>query len=101
MKLQFNIKDLSNKLQPLVQKARRYIILIFILSLALVFGFLLIRIGMLAESEPSQTAIDEKLTSVKRPKVDQNAIDKIKQLEETNVEVQSLFNQARDNPFQE
>lgn len=99
--MKLDIKAISNKVQPFVQRVRREIVLIFILTLALVFAFLLYRINMLAQSEPSETAVQEKLKGVKRPKIDQSAIDKIQALESTNVETSTLFKQARDNPFQE
>ena len=96
-----NIKDIPTKLQPLLQKVRQYIVLIYIVVFALALSFLVFRINILAQSEPSEDAIAEKLKGVKRPKIDQSAIDKIEALKDTNVEVQTLFKQARENPFQE
>ncbi len=96
-----NIKDIPSKIQPQIQKLRQYIVMIFLVFMAIIFGFLVFRISTLAQSEPSEDAVAEKLKDVRRPKIDQSAVDKIQQLEGTNVEVQSLFKQARDNPFQE
>lgn len=95
------LKDFTDRLTALLMKFRRFRILLFIFLVAVVYGFLVFRIGQLSNSEPSATAISEKLKGVKRPKIDQSAIDKIEQLQSTNVEVESLFKQARDNPFQE
>lgn len=99
--MNFDLKELPNKLEPFLQKFRRNIVMIFILALAAVFGFLILRISMLAHSEPSEQAVDEKLQQVKRPKIDEKAAQKIQQLEDTNVQIRSLFKQARENPFQE
>ncbi len=99
--MNIDIKQITTKLQMLLQKARKYIVLIFIVGLALMFGFLIIKIKGYADLEPTEEAVTEKLTAVQRPKIDQKAILKIEQLEDQNVEVQSLFKQARDNPFSE
>jgi predicted negative regulator of RcsB-dependent stress response len=99
--MNLELKDIPAKLEPVIQKIRRDIVLIFIVTLAVIFGFLVFRISQLAQSEPSETAVEEKLQQVKRPKIDEKAVEKIQQLEDTNVQVRSLFKQARENPFQE
>lgn len=64
-------------------------------------GFLVFRINQLATAEPSEALIEEKLQTVARPKLDQTVINRIQQLQDQNVEVRSLFDQARNNPFNE
>lgn len=99
--MKLDTKDLSDKLLALGKHARRYMVLIFILIMAAAYGFLVFRIGTLAQSEPSESAVTEQLQTVKRPKIDQGAIDRIQTLEDSNIEVKALFDQARQNPFQE
>jgi hypothetical protein len=41
------------------------------------------------------------LNTVQRPQIDERTVDRIQQLEDRNVEIRSLFEQARDNPFSE
>ncbi len=95
------IKEFTNRFTTLLAKFQRFQMLLFIVLVASVYGFLVLKISQLSNAEPSATAITENLKGVKRPKIDQSAIDKIEQLQSTNIEVKSLFNQARDNPFQE
>ena len=64
-------------------------------------GFLVFQINRLATAEPTDTMIEEKLQTVARPKLDQAVIERIQQLQDQNVEVRSLFDQARNNPFNE
>jgi len=59
------------------------------------------RINQYSHTEPADSAVQEKLQTTKRPKVDQAVLDKIQQLQDQNVQVQSLFDQARNNPFNE
>ena len=57
------------------------------------------QIGTLSRTEPSETEVSEQLKTVTQ--INQESIDKIQQLRDQNVRVQSLFKEARDNPFQE
>lgn len=92
--------QLLAKIQPAVDFLRRYKALIFILAFLGAYGFLVVRINNLAQREPTAAAVDEKV-SKGRLKIDQKSIDKILQLEDQNVEIKSLFEQARNNPFSE
>lgn len=96
-----DLKELTKKFDPAMRFIKRYVSLIFILLIVIVLGFLVMRIGQLANAEPTQEAIDLKLSEVKRTKIDQSAIDKIQQLKDQNIQVQTLFQQARDNPFKD
>lgn len=95
------LKLLSEKLKPVAGFIKRYAVFIFFMVILGLFGFLVFRINSYAAVEPSEDAVQEKLKAVQRPRVDQNALDKIQQLEAQNVEVNSLFDQARSNPFNE
>lgn len=97
----FNLKQLLSKLSSLFKILQRYAVIVFIVVVVGVYGFLVMRINSLARTEPSDAAVTEKLQTVKRPKIDQSALDKIQRLQGQNVEVKSLFDHARDNPFQE
>ena len=99
--LKININDLTKKILPIINKVRRYLIIIFIVIFALIYGFLVFRVNSLKRLEQTDEALTEKLSATKRPKIDQADINKIQQLQDNSVEVQSLFKQARDNPFQE
>jgi Tfp pilus assembly protein PilO len=96
-----DLKEIPAKLTPVIEWAKRYVVMIFIACLVGACGFLVLRISTLASSEPSDDAVAEKLKTVQRPKLDQAAVDKIEQLKDQNVEVQSLFDQARQSPFSE
>ncbi len=96
-----NLKLIIKKLEPLLRIFRRYSALVFIVVLVGIYSFLVFRINSLTNMEPDDEAITQKLNTVKRPKIDQSSIDKINQLQGQNVEVKTLFDQARNNPFNE
>lgn len=93
--------DLIAKLQPAYLVAKKYGAFIFILVFLGSYVYLVQHIGHLIQDEPSQSASDEGLKPVSRLKVDQDAVKKITELENQNIEVKSLFEQARQNPFTE
>ena len=52
-------------------------------------------------TEPGADALSQQQQTVKQLRIDQNSIDSILELEEQNIDVRSLFKQARENPFNE
>lgn len=99
--MNLEVKDLTAKIVPVFSFLKRYVVVIFFVILCTVYGFLTFRINSLIQAEPDPTAVSEKLQTVPRPRVDQAAIDKMRELEEENVEVKALFDEARSNPFSE
>lgn len=80
---------------------KRYAVLIFFVALCGVYGFLAYRINSLTNADPTDEAIAEKLDAVTRPRIDEESISKMRELEEENIEVETLFKEARKNPFKE
>lgn len=99
--LNLDLKSIPKQLKHYASGLQRYQVVLFIVAIVGLYGFLVLQISTASQSEPTQSQIDEQLGSIKRLKIDQGSIDKIQQLEDQNVVVQSLFETARDNPFQE
>lgn len=99
MKLDF--KDLPAKITPFLNFFKRYAVFISILAVLSIAVFFVLRINQYSRIEPSDQAVEDKLQTVQRPKVDQAVLDKIQELKDQNVQVQTLFDQARNNPFNE
>lgn len=95
-----NLKQLNTTIKDSLKKLQGYSTFIFIITILLIYSFLVFRISQLSQAEPDETAVSETQT-IKRLKIDQASIDKIQQLEDQNIGVQSLFESARDNPFQD
>lgn len=98
--MNIEIKPLLKKLQPFINFLKRDSVMIFLAIVAIIFGFLIWKIGSLASAEPDQDALDEKLLSVVRPRIDPEGIKKIEDLQAQNIDIQSYFS-GRNNPFQE
>jgi len=94
-------KSLSSSVAPVVAILKRYVALWFILLLAVVYGFVLLNIQMAVTAEPSQESIDAEVKSTAAPRIDPKVVDQMQSLQDHSVNVQTLFDQARSNPFQE
>lgn len=99
--ININFKTITSKARGWLQKLRKYIVFIFFVAVALMYSFLVFRINRLSSNEPTDDQVTERLQTVRRPKVDQNTLDKIQQLQDNSADVRALFKAARDNPFKE
>ena|SRR5687767_3747910 len=96
-----NVKTLQNQLQQRWRSTLRLRILLFLILLVVLYGFIAWRISTLTNVQPDETAVNSKLKMTSTPRIDQAVVDKIKRLEDNSVNVQTLFDQARQNPFRE
>jgi hypothetical protein len=96
-----DLKAITQKVGPAWTFAKRYSHFLFFLLLAILAGYLLWHINSLSNTEPSDDEVISKLKTVQRPNIDQKALTQIQQLQDQNVDVQSLFEHARENPFSE
>jgi hypothetical protein len=98
--MKLDIKPFLKKVQPVLNFVKRDSVAIFLAIVAIIFSFLIWRIGNLAGAEPSQDALKDKLAGVVRPKIDPASIKQIEDLQAQNINIQSYFTD-RNNPFQE
>ena len=94
-----NTKDILKQLAAAIKAAGRHASFLGILVVLIAYIIVVTRISGMATAEPSASASVAAQTSI--PRVDQSAIKQIQSLEQSNTDVHSLFNQARNNPFQE
>ncbi|OGL34702.1 hypothetical protein A3F65_03335 [Candidatus Saccharibacteria bacterium RIFCSPHIGHO2_12_FULL_47_16b] len=93
-----SLKAVPARLRPILNKHGVFAAVLFV---SIVYLFVVWRISSYAGAEPAVEAVDEALTSSAVPKIDPKAIGQIQSLEQNSPQVQALFNQARNNPFQE
>ncbi|HSH18723.1 MAG TPA: hypothetical protein VK978_05065 [Candidatus Saccharimonadales bacterium] len=91
----------KDQLTHYVQLLRRYTPLLFLLFLVSIYGFLCWRILSLSGTQPDPAAVSAELKTVGVPKVDEEVVRKMEQLKDNSVSVQTLFDEARSNPFKE
>lgn len=89
------------QLQHMLPELTRLRIWFFLGVIAVLYGFIMWRISVLAGAEPDATAIAAQAHTTSKPHIDEALVEKVKQLEDNNVTVHALFDQARKNPFRE
>lgn len=92
--------DFSQIVETVRDKFIRYRLVIFVVFVALIYGYVFWKINTYAGAKPSALAISNQEhigPSIQR--IDPATVQKIEQLKDNSVNVQALFNQSRNNPF--
>ncbi|HSX06408.1 MAG TPA: hypothetical protein VLG92_01665 [Candidatus Saccharimonadia bacterium] len=97
--IHLNINDIPAQLAGLTRKANAYRAFLFFLLVASLYGFIIWRINV--SNNTSASASEETAQTVAQPHIDAATIQKIQNLQDNSVRVQSLFDNARQNPFHE
>lgn len=99
--MKLDIKDLPARITPIVTRFKKYFGFSMLLLYLLLCSLMVVRINQLASKEPNESDLVDKLTNVQRPKIDKDSVNKLQMLQDQNIEVKTLFNEARNNPFSE
>lgn len=95
--------DLSavlGKLSNLTEQSKRYSIVGFVAFVVILYGFIAFKINTLGNAQPSPDAVNSQVQAAQLPRIDQTVVNQLQSLQDNSVNVQALFNQARQNPFQ-
>lgn len=98
-KTNLNLASLRSSLNKVFDAASGRLTFIAIIAVLLVYVGVVWKISGLAIADPPADTAPPPGTQI--PKIDKKSIEQITQLEESNSEVKALFNEARNNPFQE
>lgn len=93
-----SIQKILSSLTFYVNKYGLFLFIILSLGFA---SYMILTIQTLLIAEPSESMVMEKSKLNQATKIDESAVKKIKELKSANIEVKSLFESSRDNPFQE
>jgi hypothetical protein len=95
-----NTKALFDKLSDRAQQLRQYSVLAFLVVVAGIYGFVLFRINTLSSAQPTPDAVSSQVKAAQIPHIDPTVVKQLQSLQDNSVNVQTLFDQARSNPFQ-
>lgn len=79
--------------------ARRFSVVGFVVFVALLYGFLFTRINDLSDVQPSNDSVTGQVQAAGVPHIDESVVKQLESLHDNSVNVRTLFNQARSNPF--
>lgn len=84
-----------------LEAAGRYRVVAFVIVIACIYGFMVHSINSLSSIQPGESSISKEVTAIRIPKIDQSVVKQLEALRDNSVNVQALFNEARNNPFNE
>ncbi len=93
--------SLTDQLRGVGQMLARYVVLWFVLLLVVVYGYVAFRVVMAHEARPNEADVSAEVQATATPHIDQQSIAQLQSLQDHNVNVQTLFDAARSNPFKE
>jgi hypothetical protein len=98
-KNELDIKAIKKQIAKFTKAESKHAAFLGIIIVLLMYLVMVWKISGLATAELSDDAAAIAQSNI--PKVDKKAVNQILNLEQSNTQVHSLFNQARNNPFQE
>lgn len=81
--------------------AAQYRVFILFLVISGLYGFIIWRINVLAVATPTQAEVQTAQQENSTPRINQTVVEKMMSLKDNSVRVQTLFEDARNNPFSE
>jgi hypothetical protein len=94
-----SLGNLTSSFGEFGHKAWSYRAFAFFLFVAAFYGFIVWRINVYSNALPSQSETAARTTP--QPHIDKDTVEKLQSLQDNSQSVQSLFDTARQNPFQE
>lgn len=98
-KLSFNPAKIQADASKLVNRYSKHATFGAIIVVLLVYILVVFKINSLSKVEPAANQTSTATNLI--PKVNQKSINRIQSLEQNNTQIHSLFEAARNNPFQE
>lgn len=95
---QLNKAALGESFSKYTSKAWVYRTFIFFLLIASFYGFILWKINTYSNAPPSES--EKTAQASAQHHIDQSTLDKIQSLQDNSVGVKTIFDEARNNPFQ-
>lgn len=97
--MKFSLEQLKAKARRKLQQLQRYSWLGFICLVALLYALVYYRFTSLRNAEPSADAISRQVKATRAPQIEKSVVTKLYTLRDNSVNVQALFDEARNNPF--
>ena len=101
MKTDLDLHSIIKLFQKWFKTLNAYRNFIFFLLLTSLYGYIIWRINVLSTAPPSTADVSSAQQNVQLPRIPDATVQKLQGLQDNSVRVQTLFNAARQNPFQE
>lgn len=94
------LKDLGAKLVLALGRLRGYSLIFFLVFVAVIYASVIWRVNTLLTQQPSPEEVSSQVKANSIPQVDPSVVKQLQTLRDNSVNVQVLFDQGRNNPFQ-
>jgi hypothetical protein len=94
-----NLKSLAQLADKVVKIVRPYALVSFIVLFALVYAFIVLQINSLSTAPVDDNAVTEQVKASPSLRIDSQAAAQLESLKDNSVNVQTLFEEQRTNPF--
>lgn len=95
-----NLEKIKISSLDILHKISRFKVALGLLLVVGVYAFLFWRITSLNSAQPSPDAVTAKNNPLSSAHIDKQVVSQLESLRDNSVNVQTLFDQARQNPFQ-
>jgi hypothetical protein len=96
---EFNLKSLIRRTKTRVAELEHYRAVAFTVFIVILFGLVFFRISNLSSAEPSPDEVNSQVQAAQVPRIDPKLIRQLQLLQDNSVNVKTLFNPPRSNPF--
>jgi hypothetical protein len=94
------LADMNRKLSVVAVKLRHYSLALFLVFVVTIYGLVIWRVNTLLTATPTPGQISSQVKANSITKVDPAVVKQLQTLRDNSVNVQVLFDQGRNNPFQ-
>jgi hypothetical protein len=101
MSKDISLKELAPMLKSISVKVRPYIGVAFFVLLAIIYSFVILQINKLSNQPLDESQVSEQSKAAPTPRIDAQAAKQLQTLKDNSVNVQALFEESRQSPFQE
>lgn len=86
---------------PIGKAFKRYGGVMFFLLFAFVYAYMVLQINAFSNVQVDSSEVTAQVSTTPTPRIDAQAVKQLQSLKDNSVNVQTLFEQNRTNPFQE
>ncbi len=101
MKLTNKDQFSTESLRPILRTGRRYAVITGIVIFGALYAYILFLSNSLSQKEPREADVTQQVQTTVRPKIDPNVAETMTNLEDQNLDIKAIFDEARENPFTE
>ena len=98
-KKSFNFSEIKEQVSEVVQLLNKNKLYIFILFVALTYGYIYIKMKSADSASPDIAQVQAIANPLAGTKINAQVVQQIQSLQNNSVNVQTLFQNARNNPF--